>query len=151
MATLRYGCPADLPVLVRYWHDMLEECGLTGSGLVPDWAERLRAQFTADMEAGSGVWLLAEEDGAIAGTFTIFRQIGRSNIQLDVTAMLAGMYVAPAYRGRGIARALAEWALRWCRQHNVKTIRLNASKAGRPLYESLGFTTATEMMRLDLR
>jgi GNAT superfamily N-acetyltransferase len=151
MASLRHGCPADLPVLISYWHDMLEECDLIGSGLVSDWAERLRTQFAADMEAGSGVWFVAEEDGGLVGTCVIFRQMGRSNISLDATGMLAGMYVAPAYRGRGIARELLNWALQWCRERGVKTVRLHASKMGRPLYESAGFRTATEMMRLDLR
>lgn len=151
MAVLRLGAPRDLPVLVRYWRAMLEECDLVGSGLVPDWKGRLEEQFRFDMEAGSGIWILAEEDGSVVGTCTVFRQMGRSQILLDATAMVAGMYVLPEYRGRGIARALMEWVVDWCREQGVKTIRLNASKAGRPLYESIGFATATEMMRLDLR
>jgi GNAT superfamily N-acetyltransferase len=151
MADLRLGAPRDLPVLVSYWHAMLQECGLVGSGLVPGWEGRLEEQFAFDMQAGSGTWFLAEEGGKVVGTCAVFRQMGRSQILLDVTAMVAGMYVLPEYRGRGIARALMAWVLAWCREHGVKTIRLNASKAGRPLYESMGFVTATEMMRLELR
>lgn len=151
MVLLRHGCLADLPVLVRYWRDMLEECDLIGSGLVPDWAERLETQFAGDMAAGSGVWFVAEQDDALVGTCVVFRQMGRSNISLDATGMLAGMYVVPEHRGQGIARELLAWVLRWCREHNIKTVRLHASKMGRPLYESAGFRTATEMMRLDLQ
>ncbi len=151
MAVLRFGSAPDLAALVQLWHDMLVECDLTGTGLVSDWRERLYDQFQADMQAGSGTWFVAENDGAIVATCTAFRQIGRSNVLLDVTVMLAGMYVLPAYRGRGIARELAQWALAWCRECGCKTVRLHASQMGRPLYESLGFRPAPEMMRLDLR
>ncbi len=103
------------------------------------------------MEAGSGTWFVSERDGTIAGTCVAFRQVGRSNVLLDVTVIIAGMYVLPAYRGRGIARSLAQWALEWCKDDGCKTVRLNASAMARPLYESLGFKPAPEMMRLDFR
>jgi GNAT superfamily N-acetyltransferase len=151
MAVIRLGLPADLPMLVRYWHAMLVECDLIGSGLVSDWAQRLERQFRADMEAGSGTWAIAEDAGTFAGTCAIFLQLGRSNIMLDATAMLAGMYVVPRYRRRGVASELTKYAIQWCRDHGCKRIRLQASVQGRPIYESLGFVTATEMMRLDLR
>lgn len=150
MARFRTGAPRDLPVLADYWHSMLVECGLQGSGFVPDWRERLVQMFESDMAAGSGVWFVAEEGGVLAGTCTVFLQTGRSVIALDKNAMLAGMYVPPEFRGRGIARELLERAIAWCRERNVKTIRLQASDMGRPLYESAGFVTATEAMRLNL-
>ena len=150
MVIFRAGVPADLPVLAQYWRAMLVECGLAGSGFVTGWAERLQEQFAADMEAQSGIWFLAEDEGSILGTCTVFRQTGRSSILLDTTAMLAGMYVPPEFRGRGIARELLRRALDWCREHGVTTVRLNASPMGRPLYESFGFVPAPEMMRLDL-
>ena len=153
MATFRMGVPGDVPVLVEYWHAMLVECGLQGSGFVPDWRERLAATFEADLAMESGVWFVAEAGagGAITGTCALFFQTGRSNISLDITAMLAGMYVPPEFRGKGIARGLLERAIAYCRERGVKTIRLNASAMGRPLYESAGFVAATEMMRLTLR
>ena len=129
---------------------MLVECGLQGSGFVSDWRERLTQTFESDMAMESGVWFVAELERRIVGTCTVFFQTGRSNVSLDQTAMLAGMYVPPAYRGQGLARGLLERAIAYCRERGVKTIRLNASDMGRPLYESAGFVTATEMMRLNL-
>ena len=150
MTAIRFGLPADLPVLVQFWRAMLIECDLVGSGLVPDWQRRLEDTFRADMECGSGVWFVAEEDGSIAGTCVVFLQLGRSNVMLDATAMLAGMYVTPKFRGAGIARQLTRRAVEWCREQGCKRIRLQSSRQGRRLYESLGFVTASEMMRLDL-
>lgn len=54
-------------------------------------------------------------------------------------------YVQPAYRRRGLARALTETALDWCRQNGVKMVILHASDAGRPVYVALGFTPTNEM------
>lgn len=150
MATFRMGEPRDVPVLVEYWHAMLVECGLQGSGFVPDWRRRLTETFETDIALESGVWFVAEADGAVAGTCALFFQTGRSNISLDKTAMLAGMYVPPRFRSQGIARGLLDRAVAYCRERGVKTIRLNASAMGRPLYESAGFVPATEMMRLNL-
>jgi len=150
MAAIRFGAPADVPVLVGYWHDMLVECDLIGVGLVANWRARLEESFRADMDAGTGVWFVAEHDGRLVGTCTIFRQLGRWNIHRELTGMLAGMYVAPDHRRHGIARALTERAIAWCTANGCKRVRLQASQNGRSLYESLGFVTATEMMRLDL-
>jgi GNAT superfamily N-acetyltransferase len=60
------------------------------------------------------------------------------------------MYTEPAYRRKGIARELMKRMIDWCRQEGFGTVLLHASKDGRSLYESLGFTPTNEM-RLMLR
>ncbi len=58
------------------------------------------------------------------------------------------VYVDPAYRRQGLARALMTSLLAWAREHGVRILILNASREGRGLYESLGFTTTNEMTLL---
>ena len=58
---------------------------------------------------------------------------------------ILNVYVQPAYRRRGLARALTERAVDWCRQNGVRMVILHASEAGRPLYSALGFTPTNEM------
>jgi len=84
------------------------------------------------------------------GTAAAFLSTGTSGVLLDVTATLAGIYVVPGHRRRGIAREVTLQAIEWCKQRGCVYIRLQASDAGRPLYESLGFRTFREMMKLDL-
>jgi GNAT superfamily N-acetyltransferase len=150
MPRIRTATVADVPALVRAWYAMLDECDLLGSGVVLDWETRLTHHFERQIERGHARWFVAEQGGRIIGTCLATLSSGRSNILKDVTAMLAGIYVEPAYRGRGIARRLTEAAIAWCKERGCVRVRLHASAAGRHLYESLGFVPATEMMRLDL-
>jgi GNAT superfamily N-acetyltransferase len=151
MPTYRQGAPADIPVLAQYWHDMLIESHVAGSGFVADWRERLEADFAKQMEAATIVWFLAEEDGHIVGTAAALLTHSTGGILRDLQAHLAGIYTAPGHRRRGIARELTLRAIAWCKEQGCVRVRLQASEAGRPLYESLGFKTFREMMKLDLR
>jgi len=149
---LRYlhGRPDQAAVLVRFWYAMLDECGLLGSGLVEDWEPRLARHFNRSMENGTMRWFVAEDDGRIVGTAAAIVAVPESYVFKDLAATLAGIYVLPGYRKRGIARTLTQNAIRWCRESGCASVRLRASEAARPLYESLGFVSGSEM-RLDLR
>ena len=151
MPTYREGRFADIPVLAQFWHDMLVESKVSGSGFVRDWRARLEADFHEQMSAGTMSWFVAEEGGHIVGTAAAILSHNTGAILKDVQATLAGIYVVPAHRRQGIARAVTERAIAWCKQQGCVRIRLQASEAGRPLYESLGFRTYREMMKVDLR
>ena len=58
---------------------------------------------------------------------------------------ILNVYVAPAYRRRGLARALTQQAIDWCRANGVRLVTLHASRVGRPVYEGMGFTPTNEM------
>lgn len=151
MLTYRQGDSSGIPVYAQFWHDMLIESNIAGSGYVPDWRERLEQHFAEQMAAGTMAWFVAEDEGHVVGTAGAFLSAGRSNILRDITATLAGIYVVPGHRRRGIARELTQQAIVWCKERGCVSVRLQASQAGRPLYESLGFKTFREMMTLDLR
>lgn len=150
MIGYRVGDDSSLPALVRTWYAMLDECGLLGSGAVSDWQERLAAHFRMLVSNGNMCWFAAEVEGRIVGTAAAFVARGGSHISKDAVATLAGIYVEPAYRYRGIARELTKRAIDWCKNAGCVSVRLRASAAGRPLYESLGFVAGDEMV-LDLR
>lgn len=150
MPLIRTATTGDVPAIVHAWYAMLDECGLLGSGVVDDWEARLAHHLEKQITGKHARWFVAEEDGRIVGTALATLSSGRSNILKDITAMLAGIYVEPGWRKRGIARRLTEEAIAWCRERGCVRVRLNASRLGRPLYESLGFVPAIEMMRLDL-
>ena len=62
-------------------------------------------------------------------------------------AWIGMMMVHADYRRRGIGAALMQRALDHARDRRVDVVKLDATPAGRPLYESLGFTAEAELER----
>jgi GNAT superfamily N-acetyltransferase len=73
----------------------------------------------------------AELDGAVAGTAT--------TCVFGGAAWVAMVLVAERFRRRGIGQALMEHALAYLDGVGVRTVRLDATPMGQPLYERLGF------------
>lgn len=63
-------------------------------------------------------------------------------------AYIMNMYTAPEYRRRGIARKTLDMLVQECRRRGVGFITLEATEAGRPLYESYGFVPMRDEMIL---
>jgi GNAT superfamily N-acetyltransferase len=61
---------------------------------------------------------------------------------------ILNVYTHPDYRKQGMARALMETALGWCRANRIGCVILHASADGRALYQSLGFQATNEMRLL---
>ncbi len=75
---------------------------------------------------------LAFVDGEPAGTALLFK-----------TNRIAGIHqvgVTPAFQGRGIAREMMKSIIREAAEAGAEHITLQASRAGRHLYDQLGFT-----------
>jgi GNAT superfamily N-acetyltransferase len=57
----------------------------------------------------------------------------------DRIAIVYNVYTEPAHRGRGLGRLVMETIHDWCRDDGITSMALNASRDGRPLYESMGY------------
>jgi GNAT superfamily N-acetyltransferase len=66
------------------------------------------------------------------------------------TAHVFNVFVEPTHRKQGLARFIMETIKEYCQQNDIKTLMLNASAEGRPLYESLGYRAVENFMRLKL-
>lgn len=116
--------------------------------------------FTAATEAfvrdqhGTGAMItwLAEVDGLVSGLTSLL--LRSTPPQPGDPRSLAGyainVWVEPACRGRGLARALMDRCLAEAATLGVKEVELIATDAGRPLYESLGFAEEPTALRLRL-
>jgi GNAT superfamily N-acetyltransferase len=82
----------------------------------------------------------AFSDGKLIGTVTVITYGTH-------LAWLGMMLVAQEYRGRGIGKRLMRTALAYCQQRQIATVKLDATPAGRPLYDSLGFVPECEIER----
>jgi GNAT superfamily N-acetyltransferase len=76
-------------------------------------------------------WFVIEEDGALlaiagAAAFGAFSWVG-----------FVGTH--PSARGRGLATQISQHLVAWSGEHGCRTVALDASDEGRPVYERLGF------------
>jgi len=96
-------------------------------------------------------WLIADPSGRVVaggGIILLEHHAGPSD-PTPLRPVIVNVYTEAAYRGRGLARALMNQAVAWCREQGLHRVFLHASPQGRPLYESMGFRSTPEM-RLDL-
>ena len=56
------------------------------------------------------------------------------------------VYTVPVERGAGLAKQLSAAAVDWLKSRGVRTVRLLASEAARPIYLSMGFRPTDEMV-----
>ncbi len=82
---------------------------------------------------------VAELGGAPAGTVT--------TCVFGPVAWVAMVLVDLACRGRGVGRALTEYALDFLDRSGVRSVRLDATPLGQPLYEKLGFVPEYTLRR----
>jgi GNAT superfamily N-acetyltransferase len=79
-------------------------------------------------------------DNRVVGTST-------STVYGEDLAWIGMVLVDPVYRRRGVATQLMEVTIRNLPSRGVKTIKLDATPAGRPVYAALGFTEETRIER----
>jgi GNAT superfamily N-acetyltransferase len=84
---------------------------------------------------------LAELDGVPVGTVT--------TCTFGPVAWVAMVLVDEAFRGRGVGRALVAEALAFLDGRGVRSVRLDATPLGRPLYERLGFVAEYSLTRYE--
>ncbi|HME80873.1 MAG TPA: GNAT family N-acetyltransferase [Candidatus Eremiobacteraceae bacterium] len=126
---------------------------LDGSDLDADglWRERFAEFVTGLIARHDAAFFVAQHDGELVGTGGVYvLRNHRSEIYGQPSAYVTSVYVAPAHRRLGVAKRITQAAIEWARGKGCVVVRLRASKQGRMVYESLGFTPTEEMeLHLD--
>jgi GNAT superfamily N-acetyltransferase len=142
----------DLDALVRHRIGMFTDMGVAMD--VGEVDRAFRAWLADMMPAGVyHGWVVVADDREIVagGAITILPWPPGPQSLLGRVAFAYNVYTEPAHRGFGLARTVMGEVHAWCRKNGVKTIMLNASAAGQPLYESLGYeVTRSPMMSTTL-
>lgn len=155
---------ADVPVAARLRIELLEE---TGGALPPAQRQALLEANQAFFQRhlGSPAWQswVAEFDPAPApaaapaspvvgaiGTLAFFERPPYPGNPLGRDAYLLNMFTAPAYRGKGAARAIVQAVIGEARRRGVRKLILHATEAGRPIYAEAGFGPSMAYMELAL-
>jgi|SRR5215470_4233888 len=146
---LRPATVGDVHAVARHRVAMFRDMGVLAEAEAPA-LEASSAEFLARaIPAGDYYGWVAERDGlVIAGAGIVLRPLLPRPGHLDggVEAYVLNVYTEGAHRRRGIARALMQTVLGWCRAEHIARVTLHASDEGRPLYLALGFAATNEML-----
>lgn len=99
---------------------------------------------------GDQITVLALDGGIVAGcaSMSFMRIMPTFSHPTGKRAHLMNVYTRSDYRRQGIARKMVNMLIDETWKRGATEISLDATKMGRPLYESLGFTNSTECMVL---
>jgi GNAT superfamily N-acetyltransferase len=144
---IRPATLADTAVLVHHRIAMFTDMGVPLDADVLDPA--FRAWLAQMMPAGTyRAWLAEAADGEVAGGggITIVPWPPGPRYGGDRLAFVYNVYTEPAHRRRGLARLIMDTIHVWCRDEGISSMALNASRDGKPLYESMGYAESSSPM-----
>lgn len=128
---------ADWPVFHRTFQEVV------AAGETYAYPEDLTSEQAHDLwvEQGEGRTVVAvDDDGTLLGS----AKCGPNRPGRGRHVATASFMVTPAARGRGVGRALGEWALGWAREQGYAAMQFNAvvetNTAAVALWQDLGFT-----------
>ncbi|MGL5817385.1 MAG: GNAT family N-acetyltransferase [Phycicoccus sp.] len=141
----RPGHLAELAVMRSAWTREQTDAAEDG------FADRL-AVWWRDQGGARHGWVARTRAGRSVGMANaqVFQRMPRPGRTDTRWAYVANVWVEPAHRRRGVGRLLMDAVLGWCRTEGLVRVVLNPSEVSLPLYRSVGFRPADDLMRLDL-
>jgi GNAT superfamily N-acetyltransferase len=152
--SIQQATTSDAAIIGKHRVAMFQDMGeVPTDSLAAELLSTSIAALTALFREGSYVGWLAIDTGerVIAGAGAHVRpQLPRishdgARVAVRPVALVLNVYTEPAWRGKGIARALMQRLMQWATSEGIDRVVLHASNAGRPLYQSLGFIPTNEM------
>ncbi len=146
-ARLREATPADVAVILHQRRRMFADMGEGDEASLDAMSEATRPILAAALVDGSYRGWLVEVAGRVVagGGVALF---GFQPTPADLSprrAWIVNIYTEPAFRRQGLAKLVMRGIIDWCRAEGLSIVRLHASDAGRPLYQSMGFEPTNEM------
>jgi GNAT superfamily N-acetyltransferase len=108
-----------------------------------------RGWLSETMPAGTyRAWLVEDAGGTVVagGGITIVPWPPGPHYMGSRLAYVYNVYTEPAHRRRGLARLIMDAIHAWCRESDITSVALNASRDGVPLYEALGYRVSPNPM-----
>ena len=149
---IQYATLRDTELLVKHrlsmWCDIHPEPAMSVTGT----KERTLVWIREKLSSGKLVGLIAKtKEGQVVGSGCIWI---REQPPLPMSRFLEcpylmSLYTEKEFRKTGVASLIIQTAIAWSREHGYDRINLDASEAGKSLYETFGFKPGYSM-RLQL-
>lgn len=115
-----------------------------------DFAQRFRDWWERERDQRYAVVAYADDNPIGMANGQIFTRMPAAGRPPAQWLYAANVFVSEAHRRRGVGRLMMEALLEFARNHGMVRVVLAPSEMSIPLYESLGFRAADDLMRLDL-
>ncbi|MBU1053306.1 MAG: GNAT family N-acetyltransferase [Proteobacteria bacterium] len=97
-------------------------------------------------------WVIKNDDEIIAsGAITVLSFVPVPSDLSHNIAYLHSMYTEKSHRQNKCAQMIVDRAIQYCKKNGIRRVILNASDAGKPIYEKAGFISSPETMRLFIK
>ncbi len=140
-------------LIAEHFYKMWLDVGIPENGIEDNYQEIILQFIENARQKLFYQSFLAELDGVIVGSTSCQLYTGlypnaiKSNYRQF--GYIWGVYVEPEYRRKGIAKKLTNTAIEYLKIIGCTRVILNASPAGKAVYQSLGFVDSNAM-HLDL-
>ncbi|AFY53113.1 putative acetyltransferase [Rivularia sp. PCC 7116] len=146
---IRETTPQEDSVIAEHFYQMWLDIGVAENYIKPN-HRNLTQEFIK--QARQNLFykgFVAEVDDIIIGSASCQLFTGLYPLILEEEyrkyGYIWGVYVAPSHRRKGIAKQLTNATIKHLKSINCTKAILNASPAGKPVYENLGFLPSNAM------
>jgi len=147
--TWKWAEKSDLDTLVRTRVEVLRAAnGLEDSADLSVVEQESRIYYQEAWADHAALLVYDGEKVVATGGVSFYRVMPTCCNPSGRKAYIMNMYTAPAWRRQGIAQKTLDMLVRECRRRGVNFITLEATAAGRPLYEKYGFVAMGDEMIL---
>ena len=147
--TWKWAEKSDLDTLVRTRVEVLRAAnGLDDEADLSDVERQSRLYYQQAWDDHAALLVYDGEKVVATGGVSFYRVMPTCCNPSGRKAYIMNMYTAPAWRRQGIAQKTLDMLVRECRRRGVNFITLEATAAGRPLYEKYGFVAMGDEMIL---
>ena len=109
-----------------------------------------KKKIIAELEAGiCKAWVVESKKEIVSsGAMTFISLVPNPSDLSSKVAYLHSLYTEKDHRNRQYSQSIIQKMIAYCKSEGIKRVILNASPAGQPIYEKLGFKSAPDSMRL---
>jgi GNAT superfamily N-acetyltransferase len=152
MLETRAATAADAALITAHRRAMFAAMGRTQDSILDAMCRNFQPWVTRMLVEGKYAGWITEDDGrpvASAGLLVLDWPPHPLDPTSDHRGYLLNVFVEPDYRKRGMAHALVDLCVEEAHRRGLRVIALHTSDAARPVYESFGFRSTSEMLYVE--